>query len=58
MNEPPRLSVQDAADYVAICFTREYRAKCIAHFRTIHGDDYADQVKQRVISMFNSRKKK
>jgi hypothetical protein len=53
----PQLTVNQAADFLCSCFTREYRSLCLAHFRKLWGDDYADRVEAEVRVRFESRRR-
>lgn len=55
--EKPVLSADDMAVYVAASPYLEYRRACIKHFKAIHGDEYADAVQNKVLAIFNGRKK-
>lgn len=57
MNEKPLLSIDAAAKFIAESYTREYRVKCLAHWREIHGDEYADRVKAKVEAIFKGKKR-
>jgi len=58
MNEPPRLPVEDAAEFVANSFTKEYQRRCIDFWRREYGDQYADAVKQRAFAIIKKRGRK
>jgi hypothetical protein len=55
-NEPPRLSIEAAAKFLAeYCFTNEYRKTCIAHWRGLYGDEYADAVRKRALALLKPK---
>jgi hypothetical protein len=58
LNEPPRLSIEDAAHFVANSFTREYQRACVEFWRKLHGDQYADAVTKRAYEIIKKRGKK
>lgn len=47
-------TVKEAADFIEKCFTSEYKLICIASWRSLYGDDLADQI----MNELRSRKKK
>jgi len=53
----PVLTADQMAEFVAASPYKDYRIKCIALFREIHGDEYADAVKNKVLVIFNGRNK-
>jgi len=54
--EAPLLSVKEAADFLIKSPSREYRVRCLALWREIHGDNYADSVKRLVVHHFEVKK--
>jgi hypothetical protein len=57
-NEKPVISVEDMAKFLADSFTNEYRAICIVHLRSVHGDEYADAVRNRAWALMNQKTRK
>jgi len=47
-------TVKEGADFIEMCFTREYKFSCIASWRRLYGDELADQIMDEL----RSRKKK
>lgn len=47
-------TVKEGADFIEMCFTREYKFSCIAFWRRLYGDELADQI----MNELRSRKKK
>lgn len=37
-------TVKEGADFIEMCFTREYKRSCIAKWRELYGDLLADQI--------------
>lgn len=37
-------TVKEGADFIEMCFTREYKFSCIAFWRRLYGDELADQI--------------
>lgn len=58
MNEKPRLPIEDAAQFVANSFTKEYQRSCVEFWRRLHGDEYADEVKRLAFDMIRKRRGK
>ncbi len=58
MKEIPVLTAKQMAVYVASQPYKDYRQKCIELFREIHGEEYAEAVKQEVIRIFKPKKDK
>lgn len=58
MNEPPRLSIEDAAQFVANSFTKAYQRACVEFWRKLHGDDYANAVTRRAFEIIKKRGKR
>jgi hypothetical protein len=54
-NEKPVLSVEEMAKFLAGCFTNEYRAISIVHLREIHGDEYANAVRNRTWALMEKK---
>ncbi|WP_041360221.1 hypothetical protein [Nitrosomonas sp. Is79A3] len=47
-------TVKEGADFIEMCFTREYKFSCIAFWRRLYGDQLADQI----LNELRARKKK
>lgn len=58
MNEPTRLPVEDAAQFVANSFTKEYQRRCVERWRELHGDEYADAVQARAFELIRKKRAK
>jgi monoamine oxidase len=43
------LKVPDAAAFLIASKTKEYRRECLAYWKNLHGDEYANKVHQEVI---------
>jgi monoamine oxidase len=43
------LKVTEAASFLISSKTKEYRRECFAYWKNLHGDEYADKVKQEVM---------
>jgi hypothetical protein len=54
----PQLPVKDAAQFLIGCYTREYRRSCLALWRELWGDEYADKIRGIVELHFLERKGK
>ena len=58
MDSTGKLSTQEAADWVLRpSHQKAYRRKCIAYWREMYGDEYADQVVKLVESKFKEKKR-
>ena len=56
MNERPILSIEAAAKFLAeYCFTNGYRKTCIAYWRGLYGDEYADAVRKRALALLKPK---
>jgi hypothetical protein len=58
VNDGSQLSVPDAAKFICDSFTKEYRRQCLAFWRQLWGDEYADQVEAEVLRIFKPGKRK
>ncbi len=47
-------TVKEGADFIEMCFTREYKFSCIAFWRRLYGDELAD----RIMNELRARKRK
>lgn len=47
-------TVKQGADFIEMCFTREYKLSCIKFWRDLYGDELADQI----MNELKARKKK
>ncbi|HYN54377.1 MAG TPA: hypothetical protein VES38_06705 [Methylotenera sp.] len=53
--ETPVLTAKEMAVYVSDSPYKDYRQRCLELFKEIHGDEYAETVKQEVIKIFNQK---
>jgi len=58
MNEKPRLPIEDAAQFVANSFTKEYQRSCVEFWRNLHGDEYANAVQARAFELIRKKRAK
>jgi hypothetical protein len=56
--ETPVLTAKEMAVYVADSPYKEYRQRCLELFKEIHGDEYAEAVKQEVMKIYKPKKGK
>ena len=49
------LKIQDAADFLIKCKTKEYRRECLRFWRGLHGNDYADKVQDSVLKRWKKK---
>jgi hypothetical protein len=56
MKQRPTLTAEQAADFLLKCFTKQYRASCIALFQKIHGEAYANDVKKILLEKYKGKK--
>ena len=54
--ETPVLTAKEMAIYVADSPYKEYRQRCLELFKEIHGDEYAEAVKQEVMKIYKPKK--
>jgi len=47
-NNAPRLPIDEAAAFLKKCGMPSYSARCIAFWRGLHGDSYADAIKAKL----------
>lgn len=50
-----RPTLHEAVEWVLDSKTREYRKACIRHWRTLYGDEFANQVEARVKAEWGKR---
>ena len=50
-------TVKEGADYIEMCFTREYKFSCIAFWRRLYGDQLADQIMNELKARNRKNKK-
>lgn len=56
MLKPGQFSIHDAVQWILTQHTREYRRACIAHWRGLYGDAYADEIERKVNEQWKGKK--
>jgi monoamine oxidase len=50
------LKVKEAADFLIASKTKQYRRECLAYWKNLHGDEYADKVERMVMKIWKGSK--
>jgi monoamine oxidase len=50
------LTAQEAASFLIASKTKEYRRECLAYWKNLHGDVYAEKVERMVMKIWEGRK--